>query len=105
MIVLVYSTPFVKDIQEPLKTITISHNRIMKAIELVGEIDTRHRLRAEVPPELPAGQVRLIVLLPEEDAGENHWARGIAEEWAGDLADTRHDIYTMQDGQPLNAPR
>jgi hypothetical protein len=31
----------------------------MKAIELTGDIDDRHRLRAEVPKELPAGPVRL----------------------------------------------
>jgi len=77
----------------------------MKAIELVGDIDKQHRLRAEVPPDLPAGQVRLIVLLPEEDAAGNHWAHGVAGEWAGDLSDNRQNIYTLEDGQPLNAPR
>jgi hypothetical protein len=40
----------------------------MKAIELVGDIDEHHRLRAKVPAELPAGPVRLIVLLPDEDS-------------------------------------
>ena len=40
---------------------------LMKAIELVGDIDSEHRLLAQVPPDLPAGPVRLIVLLPEED--------------------------------------
>jgi len=42
-------------------------NTPMKAIELVGDIDEQHRLRADVPKDLPAGPVRLIVLLPEED--------------------------------------
>ena len=46
----------------------------MKAIELVGDIDDRHRLLAEVPKELPAGPVRLIVLLPEEDDAGALWA-------------------------------
>lgn len=41
----------------------------MKAIELVGEVDKQHRLQAHVPEDLPAGPVRLIVLLPEEDKG------------------------------------
>jgi len=40
----------------------------MKAIELIGDIDAQHRLRAAVPEELPVGPVRLIVLLSEEDA-------------------------------------
>jgi hypothetical protein len=75
----------------------------MKAIELVGDIDSQHHLRADVPEGLPVGQVRLIVLLPEEDDAGNTWAHGVAEEWAAELSDSRQDIYTLEDGQPLNA--
>jgi len=42
---------------------------IMKAVELRGEIDDQHRLHAEAPPGLPAGSVRVILLIPEEDEG------------------------------------
>ena len=77
----------------------------MKAIELVGDIDEQHRLRAQVPEELPAGPVRLIVLLPEEDDAGNAWARGVAREWSEELNDPKQDIYTLDDGQPLDAPR
>ena len=52
----------------------------MKAIELVGDIDKQHRLRALVPEELPAGPVRLIVLLPEEDDAGAARARGVVRE-------------------------
>jgi hypothetical protein len=76
----------------------------MKAIELVGDIDDRHRLRADVPKDLPAGPVRLIVLLPEEDEAGTLWGAGLAREWSADLADSRQDIYTLEDGQPVNAP-
>lgn len=77
----------------------------MRAIELIGDIDKQHQLRAEVPVELPAGQVRLIVLLPEEDEAGGFWAQGVASEWSADLSDTRQDIYTLEDGQPVNATR
>jgi hypothetical protein len=77
----------------------------MKAIELLGDIDEQHRLQAQVPAELPTGPVRLIVLLPEEDEGGSAWANGIAREWTEELGDARQDIYTLKDGQPLNAPR
>ena len=77
----------------------------MKALELVGDIDEQHRLRAEVPEGLPAGPVRLIVLLPEEDEGGGIWGHGIAKEWVDELGDTRQDIYTLEDGQAVNAPR
>lgn len=71
----------------------------MKAIELVGNIDEQHRLRAEVPEGLPTGPVRLIVLLPEEDDAGLTWPRGIAWEWSDELADTKQDIYTLRTGQ------
>jgi hypothetical protein len=77
----------------------------MKAIELLGDIDEQHRLRAQVPKEVPAGPVRLIVLLPDEDDAGIAWAPGIAQQWAEELRDSRQDIYTVEDGQPVNAPR
>jgi hypothetical protein len=77
----------------------------MKAIELIGDIDERHHLEATVPDDLPAGPVRLIVLLPDEDSGGIAWAHGIAKEWAHELQDPRQDIYTLEDGQPVDPPR
>jgi hypothetical protein len=77
----------------------------MKAIELLGDIDEKHRLHAEVPAEVPAGPVRLIVLLPDEDEGGVAWSEGVAREWADELRDLRQDIYTLEDGQAVNAPR
>jgi hypothetical protein len=77
----------------------------MKAIELLGDIDEKHRLRAEVPPEVPAGPVRLIVLLPDEDEAGTAWPQGVAREWSDELRDSRQDIYTLEDGQAVNAPR
>jgi len=76
-----------------------------KAIELVGDIDEQHRLRAQVPKEFPAGPVRLIVLLPDEDDAGSVWGSGIAKEWSDELSDAKQDIYTLADGQPVNAPR
>ena len=77
----------------------------MKAIELLGDIDEKHRLRAEVPPEVPAGPVRVIVLLPDEDEAGAAWSQGVAREWSEELRDPRQDIYTLEDGQAANAPR
>jgi hypothetical protein len=77
----------------------------MKAIELLGDIDDQHRLHARVPTELSAGKVRVIVLLPDEDDAGGAWASGVAKAWSTDLADRRQDIYTLEDGQPVNAAR
>jgi hypothetical protein len=77
----------------------------MKAIELIGDIDEQHRLRAEVPAEVPAGPVRVIVLLPDEDDAGIAWTQGVDREWLDELQDTRQDVYTLDDGQAVNAPR
>ena len=77
----------------------------MKAIELIGDIDDQHRLQVRVPEELPAGPVRLIVLVPDEDETGAAWVPGVATEWADDLRDARQDIYTLKDGRPVNAAR
>ena len=75
----------------------------MKAFELVGDIDAQHRLRAQVPEEMRVGPVRVIVFLPDEDDAGSAWTHGIASELASELADSREDIYTLDDGQPVNA--
>jgi hypothetical protein len=77
----------------------------MKAIELLGEIDDQHRLRAEVPEGFPTGSVRVIVLVPEEDEAGLAWTRGVSSEWSEELSDSKQDIYTLDDGEPVNAPR
>jgi hypothetical protein len=76
----------------------------MKAIQLVGDIDDKHRLQADVPAEVPAGPVRLIVLLPDEDEGGIGWPEGVTRESSDELLDSRQDLYTLDDGQPVNAP-
>ena len=77
----------------------------MRAIELTGQIDEQHRLHADIPKDLQAGQVRLIILVPNEDESGSPWARGIGHQWSTELLDTREDIYTLLDGQPMNASR
>jgi hypothetical protein len=73
----------------------------MKAIELIGDIDKQHQLRCQVP----AGPVRLIVLLPDEDDAGIAWAQGVDREWLDELQDARQDVYTLKDGQAVNAAR
>ena len=78
---------------------------IMKAVELQGEIDDQHRLHADVPQSLPAGSVRVIVLTSEEDEGGPAWAGQGVIRMAAELNDPAQDIYTLNDGQPLDAAR
>ena len=78
---------------------------IMKTVEIRGEIDDQHRLHADVPQSLGTGQVRVIVLISDEDEGGPAWAAGVSSEWSAELSDPGQDIYTLNDGQPIDAPR
>ena len=75
----------------------------MKAVELIADVDEHHRLTATVPSDLYPGRVRVIVIVPEEDEAGEAWEPGVAHEWAAELADTREDIYTLDDGVPEDA--
>ena len=79
----------------------------MKAFEFVAEVDQQHYLHIVLPESTMPGPVRVIVLVPEseEDEAGTLWMRGIAHEWAAELADEREDIYTLEDGEPVNAAR
>lgn len=77
----------------------------MRAVEVMGRVDEHQQIHAQVPAGLPAGPVRLIVLVPEEDEAGAVWMQGIAKEWAAELRDPREDIYTADDGSPVDAPR
>lgn len=75
----------------------------MKTIELVGNVDDQHSLRAQVPDDVPPGNVKLVLLLPDggDDVGKDEWMRFIAENWKDELSDPREDVYTLEDGEPV----
>lgn len=77
----------------------------MKSIEIPGEIDDQRRLRADVPEGFPTGAVRVIVLAPEEDQAGAAWAQGVTAQWTEELSDSRQDIYTLDDGEPVRAAK
>ena len=79
----------------------------MRALEFVAEVDEQRRLQVSLPEMLAPATVRVIVLVPEpgEDDAGIAWAQGIAREWSAELADSREDIYTLEDGEPADAAR
>jgi len=82
----------------------------MKTIEVIGHVDERHRLSAQVPPWVVPGPVKVALVVPsdatcEEDDAGREWAAGIAREWVDDLADPQQDIYTLEDGEPVTGTR
>jgi hypothetical protein len=43
--------------------------------------------------------------MQEEDEAGLAWADGVPAEWSAELSDPNQDIYTLDDGQPVNVPR
>ena len=78
----------------------------MSTFRVIGRVDEQHRLSAEVPESVAAGLVQVTIVVPsaqKDDAGLA-WADGVAGEWAEELGDPREDIYTIADGEPVDAP-
>ena len=77
---------------------------LMKIIETLGNVDAHQHLSANVP-DLPPGPVRVAVLPPLEVAADSAWTHAIAKEWSEELADPREDLYTLEDGYPVDIAR
>lgn len=75
----------------------------MSQIELVGTVDDQHRLTLLVPEQIKSGPVKVI--LEFSDDGEDDWRQGVAQIWARDWSDPREDIYTLEDGEPIDDAR
>lgn len=71
----------------------------MRVIELIGQVDEKHQLRADVPSDIGPGQVKLILQVEEEDPAE--WGQAVLARWAEESDDPREDIYTLEDGLEL----
>jgi len=52
---------------------------------------------------MPRDRASVIVPVADEDAAGLAWAGGVAREWADELSDSRQDIYSLSDGQPVDA--
>ena len=80
----------------------------MKTIELIAKVDEQHRLSAEVPADVKPGFVKIVLAVPtEQDEAEEEgwWQEAISHIWAADWSDPREDIYTLEDGKPIDEPR
>jgi hypothetical protein len=77
----------------------------MNSISIQGQVDDQHRLSAVVPESVPPGPVTLWIApgqhSQEDDAGAA-WAAGVSQQWTDELADTRQDIYTLDDGEAVD---
>ncbi len=83
----------------------------MKAIETKGKVDRDGRLTVEERVPLPAADVRVIVLAPDDEdelhelheLDEQAWLRAAAVGGGFDfLNDPAEDVYTPADGKPFH---
>ncbi|MEN0003014.1 MAG: hypothetical protein AAF798_02680 [Bacteroidota bacterium] len=73
----------------------------MKAIETSGHIDSKGILSLEAPLAVLNKQVKVIILIEEDEIDEQQWLKAINLNDAFDfLEDSGEDIYTIEDGKP-----
>ena len=76
----------------------------MGTLKITGHVNKQHELSAQVPDSVPPGPVTILVVpsSPQDDTDDS-WMAGVAHEWSDELSDTRQDIYTLDDGDPVDA--
>jgi hypothetical protein len=76
----------------------------MDSVPIQGQVDEQHRLSAIVPGSVPPGPVTVWIAptRQEEDDAGNAWSEGVARQWTDDLADPNQDIYSLDDGEPVD---
>jgi hypothetical protein len=76
---------------------------MQNSIETTATVEAgRHLLLDDEIPAPVSGRVRVIVLL-DEDIDDSQWLRSASENEVFDfLADESEDIYTAEDGTPIN---
>ncbi|MEG3437423.1 hypothetical protein V0288_09860 [Pannus brasiliensis CCIBt3594] len=77
----------------------------MRAIETTGILNTEGQIQLDRPlPRDKASRVRVILLMPEEDEiGDRPWPGALSSNPSfAFLHDPEEDIYTLEDGRPVN---
>lgn len=75
----------------------------MATIKVLGQVDATHRLSAVLPDSIAPGTVEVLINVPED--GERDWLATVAQAWHAELSDPKEDIYTLDDGEPINGSR
>jgi hypothetical protein len=77
----------------------------MRAIKTTGILNTQGQIQLDRPlPQDKTSRVRVILLMSEEDdLNEEAWLGAISTNPSfAFLHDPEEDIYTLEDGQPVN---
>ncbi len=77
----------------------------MRAIEATGILNTQGQIQLDNPlPQDKSSRVRVILLMSEEeDLSEKTWLGAVSNNPSfAFLHDPEEDIYTLEDGQPVN---
>lgn len=81
---------------------------MLTAIETMGTINANHQIELDekLPNNTPR-RVRVIVLFNEDaDIEEKEWMQAASGNEVFDFLDDRsEDIYTLEDGKPLNTEK
>lgn len=73
--------------------------------ELITEVGDTRQVQVTIPETIRTRQARIIILPYEPDEEAEAWMRALGREWHEELADERQDIYSLDDGEPIDATR
>lgn len=73
--------------------------------ELIAEVDDTRQVQITIPETIRTRQARIIILPYETGEDPEQWMRALGREWQDELSDERQDIYSLDDGEPVDATR
>jgi hypothetical protein len=75
-------------------------------VSVIGTVDEKHRLVADLPESVPAGPAKtLVVLATDEELSAAQWSASVGRQWALDWDDPREEKYTLDDREPADGAR
>lgn len=76
----------------------------MRAIETTGTLTAQGQLQLDHPlPQSQSSRVRVILLMPDDDLDQESWLQAVASNPSfAFLNDPEEDIYTLDNGHPVN---
>ena len=78
----------------------------IESVSVIGTVDERHRLTADLPTSVPPGSAKtVIVIASDEELSAAQWSASVGRMWALDWDDPREPNYDVETAEPADGAR
>jgi len=78
----------------------------IESVCVIGTVDERHRLSADLPASVPPGPAKTVVVLAsDQELSAAQWSASVGRMWALDWDDPREPNYDVETAEPADGAR